>query len=190
MNPLHDVIANLDALAGALNLSTFDLLLIGDGSGTIYTQPGAWACAAFDRRTGKVRLHAGALSGSTNNLAELAPYVQALWHHHQEHGQDPTTPVRVSIVSDSELTVRCGQGRYARRANACLWAAINWFERNGYLLAWQHVPRNSNVWSSQCDRVAGLARIAFSEFGGQHLVLGEGGVFGGGQGRSHLCPDR
>jgi ribonuclease HI len=165
----RDSIAELESLATTLSLPPSDLLLIGDGSGTTYAQPGGWACVAYDRQTGKVRLHAGALSGATNNFAELAPYVQALWHHHQEHGQDPATPVRVQIVSDSELTVRCGQGQYARRANACLWAAIGWFEDNGYVLGWRHVPRNSNVWSSLCDHVAGLARTAFSEFGRHHL---------------------
>ena len=47
---------------------------------------------------------AGAVTGGTNNLAELAPYVHALWFHHQEH--PPGGPVRAHVVSGSELTVR------------------------------------------------------------------------------------
>ena len=66
--------------------------------------------------------------------------------------------MRVQIVSDSELTVRCGNGVYQRKANACLWAAVQWFELNGYLLAWRHVRRNSNAWSALMDSVAGQAR--------------------------------
>lgn len=152
--------AGLEVLASDLCLPDFDLLLVGDGSGTSYDRPAGWACLAYDRRKAKVTVHAGGATCGTNNFAELAPYVQALWHHHQDHGQAPRAPVRVQVVSDSELTVRCGNGRYARRANGCLWAAVSWFEENGYRLAWRHVPRNSNPWNALADRVAGEMRTS------------------------------
>src|SRR2546423_11661451 len=101
-----DTAANLNALAQELGLADFDLLLIGDGSGTVYNRPAGWGCVAYDRHKQQVTLHTGAASTGTNNFAELFPYIQALWHHHQDHGQMPVTPVRVQIVSDSELTVR------------------------------------------------------------------------------------
>jgi hypothetical protein len=75
----------------------------------------------------------------------------------------PTAPVRVQVVSDSELTVRCGNGRYARRANGCLWASIRWFEQNGYEIAWRHVPRNSNAWSALMDGLASRARLLMAD---------------------------
>jgi hypothetical protein len=34
-----------------------------------------------------------------------------LWSHHQGHGSAPATPVEVAVVSDSELTVRCGMAK-------------------------------------------------------------------------------
>jgi ribonuclease HI len=148
----------LERLAGDLDLADFDLLLVGDGSGTVYDRPAGWACVAYDRRRRQAVIHAGSVTGGTNNFAELAPYIQALWHHDQEHGPAIVTPVRVQVVSDSELTVRCGAGRYARRANGCLWAAVEWFERHGYRLAWRHVRRNSNAWSAWTDPQAGTAR--------------------------------
>ena len=153
-----ETIPGLEALARALGLADYDLLLVGDGSGTVYHRPAGWACVAHDIRKRQITLHAGAVTAGTNNYAELAPYVQALWHHHQDHGRDPTLPVRVQVVSDSELTVRCGNGRYARKANACLWASLEWFERHGYCLAWRHVPRNSNAWSAWMDAVGGRVR--------------------------------
>jgi ribonuclease HI len=151
-------VGRLEDLARQLFVADFDLLLVGDGSGTVYAQPAGWGCLAYDRRKQQVNLHTGATSCGTNNFAELVPYVQALWHHHQDHQQAPAIPVRVQIISDSELTVRCGNGCYARRANACLWASIAWFEQNGYRLAWRHVLRNSNPWSALMDAVAGQAR--------------------------------
>ena len=102
--------AALEELARQLALPDFDLLLVGDGSGTVYDRPAGWACVAYERCTGRVVLHAGAASGGTNNFAELVPYVQALWSYHQQHGQ-PAAPVRVQVVSDSELTVRCSPTR-------------------------------------------------------------------------------
>jgi ribonuclease HI len=161
MTPLTlppDAAVDLTALAQQLGLADFDLLLIGDGSGTVYDQPAGWGCVAYDRHKDQVVLHAGATSCGTNNFAELFPYVQALWHHHQVHKNDLAGPIRVQIVSDSELTVRCGNGLYARNANACYWASIAWFETHGYSLTWSHVPRNSNPWHTLMDAVAGALR--------------------------------
>jgi ribonuclease HI len=155
--------AELERLARDLALADFDLLLVGDGSGTVYDRPAGWACVAYDRHRRQAVVHAGSVTGGTNNFAELAPYVQALWHHHQGHGPALAAPVRVQIVRDSELTVRCGSGRYARRANGCLWAAVAWFERNGYRLAWRHVPRNSNTWSAWMDALAGTVRCLLAD---------------------------
>lgn len=162
MNPNvlpSEIVPALESLARELCLADFDLLLVGDGSGTVYHQPAGWACTAYDRRKGKAVLHAGAASCGTNNFAELVPYIQALWHHHQDHGQEPATPVRVVIVSDSELTVRCGGGQYSRNANGCLWAAVDWFAANGYRLSWRHVRRNTNPWNAWADQLAGRARV-------------------------------
>jgi ribonuclease HI len=158
-----EAVGELEALAAELALPDFDLLLVGDGSGTVYTRPAGWACAAYDRVRARVTVHAGVLSCGTNNLAELAPYLQALWYHHQDHGQNPQTPARVVIVSDSEVTVRCGNRQYARGANGCLWAGLDWFERRGYRLAWRHVRRGSNAWNVWADRVAGHVRETLEE---------------------------
>jgi ribonuclease HI len=155
---LRDAIDYLEYVSMGLQLPPSDLLLIGDGSGTVYREPAGWACAAYDRRKQQIHVHFGSLSEGTNNLAELAPFVQALWHHHQDHDQTPQLPVSVQIVSDSEVTIRCGSGVYARRANGWYWASIEWFERNGYDLNWKHVPRNSNPWNAWMDELSGALR--------------------------------
>jgi hypothetical protein len=70
--------------------------------------------------------------------------------HDQEH--PPGGPSRAHVACDSELTVRCGNRQYARRANGALWAAIEWFERRGYRLRWHHVARDSSPWNRLADR--------------------------------------
>ncbi len=152
------ILADLKALARSLNLPAYDLLLVGDGSGTCVGLPAGWGCIAYDRRERKVVLHTGAVSSGTNNLAELFPYVQALWHHSQGRQQQRASPVRAQIVSDSVITVNCGNGLYQRKANGALWASIDWFAQNGYSLSWHHVPRNSSPCSALMDSVAGKAR--------------------------------
>jgi ribonuclease HI len=154
--------AALDRLAADLHLPAHDLLLYGDGSGSTYEKSVGWACIAHDRRKRRVTVHVGALSCGTNNVAELSPYVQALWFHHQDHGKAPAAAVQVVIVSDSEMTVRCGNGWYGRNANACVWAEIDAFEKLGYRLQWRHVPRNSNPFHVLADKFAGQARLAMN----------------------------
>ena len=153
-----EAVGSLEGLAESLSLPEYDLLLVGDGSGNAYTQPAGWACVAYDRLKGRATVHAGAATCGTNNFAELAPYAQALWFHHQDHGKNAATPVEVVIVSDSELTVRCGNRQYGRTANMCLWAAVEWFERHGYTLTWVHVRRGSNAWNAWADQAAGYVR--------------------------------
>lgn len=154
--PLHEAATYLEQLATTLNLD-FDLLLVGDGSGTVLDMPCGWACIAYDRVRNQVTVHRGASSCGTTNFAELMPYVQALWHYHRN--QPPLEAVvEVAIISDSEVTVHCGNRRYARRANGCLWAAMEYFEAIGYFINWWHIPRNSNNWSAHADTLAGAAR--------------------------------
>src|SRR5262245_57354042 len=159
----------LERLAAELALPDFDLMIVGDGSGTLANTPCGWFCTLYERAKGQagVSTHFGGTSGGTNNYAELAPYCHALWAYHTlTYGKSPTgpaKPVRVVIVSDSEVTVRCGSGMYARRANGALWAQIAWFEANRYVLEWRHIPRNSNPISAKADGVARKAREAMEE---------------------------
>lgn len=152
----------LEELAKALGLPEFDLLLVADGSGSFWGTPCGWFCTAYEKDTGAVFGHAGGALGGTNNYAELQPFVYALQHYHslrEKNGAGKKDDrVCVSLVSDSEITVRCGNGEYERRANAPLWASIAWFEKNGYALAWKHVPRNSNEFNTLADKVAGKVR--------------------------------
>ena len=159
-----DARPGLEDLARSLDIAEYDLLLVGDGSGTVYAEPAGWSCLAYDRIKDSIVLHAGAVTAGTTNFAELAPYVHALWFHDQEHKLGG--PFRAHVVSDSELTVRCGNRQYARRANGSLWAAIEWFENNGYRLRWHHVARATIPWNRLADEVAGRARRAIAGING------------------------
>lgn len=160
-------------LAAEMDIPESDLYLIGDGSGTGAKTPCGWFVTAYDHVYDLVSEHIGGTNGGTNNLAELAPYIHALWWHHTMQEEPPTQnhPCRVVIISDSEVTVRCGKREYGRKANLCLWAAIDWFEQNGYRLSWFWVPRNSNPFSSRADSEAGrLRKLLVGETSGSKHV--------------------
>jgi ribonuclease HI len=140
-----------------LSLPASDLYLLGDGSGTTADKPCGWSVFMFIELTQVVINLGGSTTHGTNNFAELMPYVHALWLY--ENSRPPGRETRVCIVSDSEVTVRCGNRVYGRKANAALWAAIDWFEASGYRLTWRHVPRNSNSLNAAADGAAGRFRV-------------------------------
>lgn len=158
----------VESVLSTLGVADFDVAMFGDGSGNFVNTPCGWCCTLYDRASGRVWEHFGGANGGTNNYAELIPYAHALWAYHTEmygnQGAVPVRPVRVLVVSDSEVTVRCGSGQYARRANGSLWAFMEWFERNGYVFRWHHVSRNTNLLNARADKVAGLVRKSLEGF--------------------------
>lgn len=156
------MIADFEALAKELSLPEFDLLLVGDGSGSTFNNPCGWACVAWNKVANQIQVHNGGMSCGTNNFAELIPYIQALWHFDQTY-RDLHTPgkkAKVCVVTDSEVTVKCGNGIYTRKGNGCLWKAVEWFEQSGlYDISWYHVYRNTNRFSKRCDWIAGQTRV-------------------------------
>jgi ribonuclease HI len=159
--------STFEELALEIGLGAFDVMLVGDGSGTVADRPCGYAVARYERAHSTFTWLVGAASHGTNNYAELLPYVHALWQYDATVQRRPR-PTRVAVVSDSEVTVRCGQGVYERRANLCWWRAADWFGENGYLISWRHVRRNSNRISARADALAGQTRSAL----GALCVLG------------------
>jgi hypothetical protein len=98
---------------------------------------------------------------------ELEPYLNALAYHFHTllEGKSPNPRYRVWVFSDSELIVKCGNREYARKANADLWYALDFFETRGYVLRWRWIPRNSNPLNEMCDKLAGQANSAIRPLG-------------------------
>jgi ribonuclease HI len=152
-----------NTLTAKLQLCPHDLLLIGDGSGTVVSKACGFACIAYDTKLKQYRIHSGSISHGTNNFAELMPYMHALWYDHYLQDQNisfrTVHPKRnVEIVSDSELTVKQGNKIYTRSANSMLWTAIDSLVVAGYNIHWNHVLRNTNELSTLCDKLAGKLR--------------------------------
>lgn len=151
----------MNNLIKELDIKDFDVVLVGDGSGTIYKKASSWACWHYLKSSGSLDLHFGTFSFGTNNFAELIPYVSVLW---LDAYTKPAIPRDVVIVSDSELTVKQGTGEYAKNANGILWSGLDYARSAGYNITWKHVKRNSNPLNAKCDEVAGRLRKEIDGF--------------------------
>jgi ribonuclease HI len=153
----------MQELIDSMGLQGYDLVLAGDGSGTVADKPCGYCVFAYDRKKNVVRQYTGSLSHGTNNFAELFPYVHAMWHYHAIHYDNrevgrASDAKSVCVVSDSEVTIRQGSGAYYRSCNGSLWEAIKWFENQNYGIVWRHIKRNSTRIHTVADELAGKMR--------------------------------
>jgi ribonuclease HI len=152
----------LESFAVKLNLPECNLLLIGDGSGSTGDKPCGFACIAYDFTTKQYVVHEGGFNHGTNNFAELMPYIHALWWDHQYYLRGELYEERkVEIISDSELIVKQGNKEYLRTGNGALWGAIDELVWLDYRIHWNHVLRNTNEFSTLCDKLSKENRKKF-----------------------------
>jgi ribonuclease HI len=145
----------------------WDVLIIGDGSGTTWNASCGWSAVLIDRVL-KLRkdLHGG-MNAGTSYLAEIIPYVQALtWYadgpgrarRHDLKAADPRACVQVHIVTDSEILTRQGELRANRRKGRPYWAMLEAIVQEGYALHWHWLARSTLGLNRLCDYLAGLCR--------------------------------
>jgi ribonuclease HI len=146
-----------------LKLSTADLYLFGDGSGSTISKSCGFACIAWYPSRKQYGVDIGGFNHGTNNVAELMPYLHSLWRDCSIKNTNMIYNKRsVQIISDSELIVKQGKRIYTRNAPLRgVWGAIDEFEKMGYAISWNHVSRNSNPINALCDKLAGEARKKF-----------------------------
>lgn len=164
MQPVREVM-----LGFGVKPEDWDVVVVGDGSGTGYNAACGWAGVLIDRHL-KLRkgLHGGMNSG-TSYLAELLPYLQALAWYAEGPGRavlsdkmrrDPHARVVVHVVTDSEIVARQGSGRASRRKGRFYWAMIEALEQEGFVIHWHWKGRNLLAVNRLCDHIAGLSRKA------------------------------
>lgn len=148
-------------------IQQWDLLLIGDGSGSAWDLPNGWATVLIDQETRGRKLFFGAASKGSVNMAEAMPYFQAMFWFHNAHGVDRIKrrgALQVHIITDSQVTVN--HGRKAANLKEALpkiphrpiWAGMREFGYMGYEFHWHWAPRSTNNLNWASDLIAALAR--------------------------------
>lgn len=129
-------------------LVKYDYIVFTDGSGSTIDLSMGWAMLLFNVKTSWHTRYAGYLSAGTVNQSELLGVCSIL----QILDAEGVKQGRLLVVSDSEVTVRCGQNEYARNANKGLWAMLDYYESNGFDVDFMWVKRNSNDYNKWCDK--------------------------------------
>ena len=142
-------------------LQYYDIILIGDGSGV--NTEGAWAVLVLDNIAKESRVLFGGVSKSTINVMELDGYIHAL-QELDKRGYTKKARPRVLIVSDSLVTVKCGNGEYVPRTNLAFWASLAEFKKTMHI-DFKHINRDSLSENKLCDEIAGNVRKLFIAIG-------------------------
>lgn len=157
----------LQAILDRAHITDWDVLIVGDGSGTGWEDANAYASVLIDRETrGRKTCWGGNRWGSIN-LAEMEAYLKPLLWFDNAYGRERLkrkSPIYVDIVTDSQVT--CSHGARAADLNRELpdvshrpmWAAMRELARMGYYLRYHWAPRNTSGLNMLSDLVAGLSR--------------------------------
>lgn len=158
----------LQALLNRLQIqdNSWDLLLVGDGSGTGWLNGCGWAAALVDKLTRGRRLFFGGMNAGSVNLAEMLPYLQALTWFHATHGASRLKQcgtLLVHILTDSQVIANEGTkaanlSEELPRSRIALWAAMREFRRLGYRLTYHWTPRSSYDLNLVADLISSLCR--------------------------------
>ena len=147
----------------------WDLLLIGDGSGSNWTRESGWASVSIERTTLERRVWFGSMNCGTVNFAEMMAYLQPLnWYASVElNNRKKSGGVRfrnVHIITDSKY---CGEQGNKKdlfpKKNSALWKIFGDFQRHGILLHWHWIPRDTVELNAYADKLSKDARKAIAE---------------------------
>ncbi len=140
-----------------IDTSAFDYIIFADGSGTTLENFSFWVAVVYGVSKETVDVINGHSSVGTNNYAELMAILNPLWYVSKLQAGP-----RVLVLSDSEVTVKCGNEQYAPSANLLFWRAMGAFKEVSIPVEFRHVRRNSNPVNAYCDGVCRELRKLFA----------------------------
>lgn len=145
----------------------WDLLLVGDGSGSGWDGCAGWSTVLVTNEAAQQRrVFYGACNSGSVNLAETMPYLQAMTWYDTHYGRDrlkQLTQLHVHVLSDSQTIVNWGNKAVASpdtvpRKMLALWAGVQALSQLGYMFRFHWAPRQTTELNWAADLIAGLAR--------------------------------
>ena len=173
--------ALLSAVIQRIGNPPWDLLVIGDGSGSGWNEACGWACTLISNHQQLRRFFYGAMDCGSINLAEAMPYLQSLTWYDVHHGKERLKALgylRVHILTDSQVTANWGNqamsGEYAEppRKLLAFYAGIRELRRVGYHCTFHWAKRLTTELNWAADLIAGLSRKEIIKAGNPAYVSG------------------
>lgn len=157
---------NLDQLLERLKIEEWDLLLIGDGSGSNWNFECGWGCVSIEHDTLARKSWHGAMSAGTVNFAEVMAYLQPLcWYVNREmlRRKKATYKVKarhIHIITDSQYAKTKGSSKdLLAGKNGALWQIFRQFGAQGMILHWHWIPRETVELNRFADQLSKAARL-------------------------------
>ena len=149
---------DFEELAGKVKVDDFHVMMVSDGSGNLHNKPCGWWCGFYYKPLQKTKEYYGGCNAGSVNYAELSPFLHTLYVFHSALVKvnllNSVDEWKILLISDSEVTVKCGNKEYQRKSNLPLWAQIDWYAQNGFDLNWKWVKRNTNPVSLKADTIS------------------------------------
>lgn len=148
---------NLNKLLKAYEISEWDFILVGDGSGTTWEHECGWASTLICRASKMRKVFYGAMSEGTNIVAEMMAYMHPLLFLTSQKIDPKAGGHRVHIFTDCQPLVTCWK-QNDRRTNKVLWGLISQVQKLGFVLQFHWLPRDTYQLNQFADAAAGLSR--------------------------------
>ena len=167
VDPSEIVKAPIDEILAACHLYHWDVLIVGDGSGSQCDNACGWSSVLIDRETQNRRLFGGHANAGSVNFAEAMPFIQAMtWYDHfygQHRNKDKIGLCDVHIVTDSQTIANMGNQAVTRkqvsRALTHLTSFIAAYMKLKYRFTWHWIPRNEFQLTEIVDRLSKQHRV-------------------------------
>jgi hypothetical protein len=115
----------------------YDLVLLCTGASWDYRARAEWAYVAHDRRSGQAILNVGGITGAIDDYVDLFPVLHALGWHREHPMRRPHVPVRVLVLTMSEVAAPWTGKQDGPRGDSPLRADLELLAGCGYQLTWQ-----------------------------------------------------
>ena len=165
---------SLEQMLERLQIEDWDLVLVGDGSGSNYERQCGWASISIEHQTFERQYWYGAMNYGTVNLAEMLAYLQPLsWYAAREderrresrkNKQNYKSFRNVHIITDSKYCKQQGESdNLSPKKNGGFWRIFDTFTRHGIILHWHWIPRESVELNILVDQVAKETRLLLKQ---------------------------
>jgi hypothetical protein len=174
------LVASIEGMTQELGIQFWDLLIVGDGSGSGWDKGTGWSCVLLDRFSWHAKLFYGGINTGTITIGELFPYLHALiWYFSGDGpGKDRLNAVRatgramqVHIVTDNAAVALGGNVPESRHSNLELWCALDHIRSRGVSLVFHHWRRDSVSLNILADEVARQSRVTIEKAYGEALKV-------------------
>ena len=179
-NKKEDQIEFFQDLLDRFKIKDWDMILIGDGSGSKWNYPIGWAVTAVLKAEMGRKVFYGAMNDGTVNIAEAMAYMQPiLWYLRETQKKrkksGSITRRVVHIITDSEYVREVGsKGHVNFPTHQPLWAVFELVKRQGIELNWHWARRNDVMLNTYADMLSKRARGLFKNNEQQSALMEDG----------------